>query len=432
MAITQTQEQRLHESARGLFENLDAEMGALGSAMLCPNAHEYVATTLRPEHYCRPAHRTIHEAVAALHRQGKECDLVTVKNELTERGKLKAAGDTDYLIHVVDSVVTPANVAHYCGIVKRLWSRREIRDRSVTMARASGNPDVDLADLIAKAQGLSAGLDAGGPSLIHVGDVDVSKDHRAGVATGFPLLDRMLRNTKGLPAGRVTIIGAGTGRGKTIMGTQLALNAAFEGLSVGYATYEVPNDELKRRMIAMQCGLWNPPSNPDVVPYADAGGCSWREAVDRLAFADILFWDPDHSGADDYSVEEFAERVYLQQQASPRDVWIIDYIQMLSSRKVRGGPESERIVMQQVARSLHRLARDTGLPIVALSQMAGENFHGSGDIERASGLALIIDREPNQTDGELKIRKSTYGPSGVYFRLRYVRELVKFEVLKPE
>ena len=106
----------------------EAEKGVLGSILLdwervmdlC------VSAGLEGDAFYVPAHRQIWGACLKLHNDRKPVDLLTVTDELRDRGELDKVGGAVYVDKLVDSTPTAANAEYYIKIVNDKWLGRKL------------------------------------------------------------------------------------------------------------------------------------------------------------------------------------------------------------------------------------------------------------------------------------------------------------------
>lgn len=115
MAITKHAAVSLEDKAPP--QNHEAEMAALGSMLLGERGVDAVLSQLNQDDFYSPAHQEIYAACYAIVASGRAVDLITLRNELSQRGTLDRVGGVDYLIQVAESVATPSHASHYAGIV---------------------------------------------------------------------------------------------------------------------------------------------------------------------------------------------------------------------------------------------------------------------------------------------------------------------------
>jgi replicative DNA helicase len=120
---------------------------------------------------------------------------------------------------------------------------------------------------------------------------------------------------------------------------------------------------------------------------------------------------------------------------------LVDYIQLVDSEESR---DSRQEQIAKISRRLKTLARDLGIPVIAMSQLnrAVENredkrprmadLRESGAIEQDADIVLLLHRpeyyEANDQPGvaELNIAKNRNGPTGT-IKLTFLNAITRFE-----
>lgn len=101
-----------------LPQALEAEESVLGAMMISPNAIDAVADVLEPEDFFRDSHGRIYRAAIQMHGAGQGVDMITLRNELEQRGEIDAIGGKVRLAELANLVPSSANVKHYAEIVR--------------------------------------------------------------------------------------------------------------------------------------------------------------------------------------------------------------------------------------------------------------------------------------------------------------------------
>ena len=76
--------------------DLEAEEALLGAMLLSRDAIADAVNLIRPEHFYRPAHAHVYEAVCSLYAKGEPADAVTVAAELNRLGVAEKVGATPH------------------------------------------------------------------------------------------------------------------------------------------------------------------------------------------------------------------------------------------------------------------------------------------------------------------------------------------------
>ena len=88
----------------------EAEQSVLGSMMMDHDAVNAAVESLTPEDFYNVRHSEIFRAMVDLNREGRDIDLVTVKDRLQASGKLEAAGDMRYLTEIAAAVPSSSHI----------------------------------------------------------------------------------------------------------------------------------------------------------------------------------------------------------------------------------------------------------------------------------------------------------------------------------
>lgn len=105
-------------------QNLEAEVGILGAALLDQDAIARVRQIVGPEDFYRDAHRRIWEAMLELDQAGESVDLIGLAQHLRTAGRLEQVGGESALSKIEDSVATTAHVESHARIVVELAAQR--------------------------------------------------------------------------------------------------------------------------------------------------------------------------------------------------------------------------------------------------------------------------------------------------------------------
>src|SRR4030042_2336000 len=91
-------------------QDRDAERAVLGAIFLEPEAINKVLDIIHPAGFYDPIHRKVFSSMVELSSRGILPDVVTIKNELLSRNELDEIGGAGYLLTLMDSTPTAANI----------------------------------------------------------------------------------------------------------------------------------------------------------------------------------------------------------------------------------------------------------------------------------------------------------------------------------
>lgn len=133
-------------------QNLEAEQSVLGSILLDNGATYQVAEILQEKDFYKESHRRIFASILSLLEKNEPADLVTLTNELKQKGELSQVGGVTYLAQVVDAVPTAANVEYYAKIVKEKAILREVIQASTEIVTTAYQESGDIVEFLDKAE----------------------------------------------------------------------------------------------------------------------------------------------------------------------------------------------------------------------------------------------------------------------------------------
>src|SRR3972149_6165322 len=229
-------------SSRGRGEKLpphdvDAEEAVIASILVDPAAIYKVAPRLKAEDFFREKNAWVFLACRALWDRSESINQITVSHELARANRLEDVGGVSYLSRLVTELPTSIGVEHYAGIVQRDAIYRRLIGVAGEIARIAYVGESDVADVLARAETLIAGVREGDTlrDLVHIrellqgylenaqsGTGAIAAQTRA-VTTGFMDLDTLLG---GLKRGDLVIVAARPSLGNNSLVLNYARNAA--------------------------------------------------------------------------------------------------------------------------------------------------------------------------------------------------------------
>ena len=392
----------------------NAEMSALASMILSRAAAEEVAAMLDESDFYSPAHRDIFRAILQLIRNNKAVDMVTLRDELVSRDKLRAVGGEDYIVQISEFVPSPANSKDYAQIVldKSTLRRLEAAGREIVgMVRSTNESDADERVNQAERVVFEVGQRRLGTyfsslqSLAHkfFSDIDhiiESGEPNIGIPTGFHDLDTKLT---GLYPGELSIIAARPSMGKTTLVLDIALRIArLRRGNVAVFSLEMGAVQLVRRLVSMVSSV-----SSYAMKQADLTQANYSRLVDACEelYALPIFIDD----SSDISPLEMRGKCRRLKADGGLSLIVIDYLQL-----ARGTRRTENRVQEisDIARSLKAMSKELDVPVIALSQLNRSvesrdnkrpqlsDLRESGSIEAEADVVMMIYRDQYYKDRE--------------------------------
>lgn len=393
----------IHGDRTGTWE--EPERALLGSMMISPKMASMMRSRLKPEQFGSPTHGKVFQAICDLVDTGIEPDLVTVKANLTEKGELASVGGIDNLTQM--TFLTPSANAgpSYADQVVRAWRGRELMRRHAEGLALVAQGSLDAA--LEAASQVGHGLTDEGTFEFDAGDVvdALDSDIAAGIQTGFDCVDSHCLGG-GLYRGEPCYIAALEGVGKSAIALQIVVKACQSAKRVVFYSGEMDTKQVLRRAMYQLTGFWSRQA-------AFRAHCEedWDRAVFDVKAWDLRFYDTSTAPDDAHTVEAFSDWVLLKHAAQPIDLIVVDYLQLLESRR---DYREERLTLKRVERVIRALARRTGAAMLCLSQVTeSADLKGrtllSGSREMQKGAALVLALVEDEDGYLLRCAKNRHG-----------------------
>ena len=408
-------------------QNLEAEQSVLGAMLLDSEAIIKAGELLEPEDFYREAHQVIFRSILDLSEKMEAVDLVTLGEELRQKGNLEPVGGLTYLTSLVNSVPSAANVESYARIVQEKSMMRQLLSSATSIIRTvydgGEEPEVvlDSAERLIFEIGQSTKVspyvrlrEVLGPAFDRVEYLYTHQGTVIGVPSGFRGLDE---RTSGFHPSELIVLAARPSMGKTTLSLNIAAHVALEGQGVGLFSLEMSREQLAMRLLCAEAGI-----NSHRIRTGNLRDSDWprlSHAMGRLSEAPIFIDDTPN-----LSIMEMRARARRMKAEHDIVLMVVDYLQLMHTR---GRTENRQQEISEISRSLKALARELQVPVIACSQLsrAVEQREGrrpqlsdlreSGAIEQDADVVAFIHQDP-KAEGEnlveLLLAKQRNGPTG--------------------
>ena len=405
-------------SYRTLPHNLDAERGLLGAILIDNRAIEKVSDFLRAHHFMAGQHAIIFEACEKLIERGQIADPITLKRYFEQNESLTDIGGPAYLVELAGGAPTIMNAEAYGKIVYDLAIKRELIAIGREMVDNAYEAEIDeaadkqieqaeeslyqLAETGSYDRGFMPFRDAVKSAIEMAAIAHKREGALAGVTTGFVDVDKLLG---GLHDSDLLILAGRPAMGKTSLATNIAYNAARawvdsegdQGAVVGFFSLEMSGEQLAARIISEQTEISSDKMRKGEVP---------NEVFPRLVAASQelhrmpIFIDDTPA----LTVGALRTRARRLKRTHDLGLIVIDYLQLLQGS---GSSRSDGRVQEvsEITRGLKTLAKELGVPVLALSQLSRQvenrddkrpqlaDLRESGSIEQDADVVMFIYRE---------------------------------------
>jgi hypothetical protein len=133
--------------------DLDAERALLGGLM-----GGAAVDDLASQHFYRPGHQLIYEAIEGLRDAGNPAEPIAVADEMRRRRTLSKIGGATYLHTCLAAAPVSAQAGYYAGIVRELAERRHLIEHAARLQQAASELGEDMANVRALAAGPPAAV----------------------------------------------------------------------------------------------------------------------------------------------------------------------------------------------------------------------------------------------------------------------------------
>ena len=429
-----------------LPSQIEAEKAVLGALLLNDEHFSKVSEILQPQDFYVPAHSAIYTAMLEVTQRMERIDIVTLQNELQKKDVFEEVGGLVYLFALQEEIPNAGLISQHAKIVKEKAVLRELINSATQIISGCYNQDdADINDVLDTAEKtifqishqrtnqnfvqLNIWLKK---TFQHLSDIKSNSGGLTGVSSGYGVLDKM---TSGFQPGDLIILAARPSMGKTALALNIAAHAAAQGVTVGVFSLEMSAEQLTLRLLATESNI-----SHHNIRNATITSDEWVELTHVAArLAQRKLFIDDSAGLDIMALRAKARHLKKQENVG---FLVVDYLQLLHSGKRHENRHQE---VSEISRALKALAKELGVPIIALSQLSRavdsrmdkrpmlSDLRESGAIEQDADVIMFLYRDSvynpdteRPASAELIIGKQRNGPTGTV-PLTFLKELTKFE-----
>ena len=435
----------------------ELEEAVLGAIMLEKSAFDSLTdTNLKPECFYVEAHQIIYSAMRDMQQRGIPIDILTVVEELKRKDQLDYVGGAYYVSKLTNMVVSTAHIDAHARIILQKFIQRELIKISGEIIGDAYEDSTDVFDLLDDSEtkmfnitnnylkknfeDISSVL---AKTMNRIDDLRNQKEDISGVPSGFGDLDRV---TYGWQPTDLIILAARPSVGKTAFALNLARNAALhptKPTGVGFFSLEMSASQLVQRILSAESEI-----HMEKISRGKLEDYEYQQlhskGIKKLETAPLYI---DDTAA--LNIFEFRAKARRLVNKHNVGLIIIDYLQLMSGSADKGGNREQEI--STISRNLKALAKELGIPIIALSQLSRaletrkeskvpqlSDLRESGAIEQDADMVMFIYRpeyhqitanesgESTKGETHIKIAKHRNGALEMV-KLRALLHIQKFE-----
>jgi replicative DNA helicase len=393
-------------------QDVDTESACLASALLNREALLRITEILQPEDFYLEKHRFIFEAIIELEKKGLPVDLTTVRQRLIDKNIFEKVGGNSALAEIYQSSSTSVHAEAYAKRIKEMSLRRKLIEVNELSIEKCFNRTITTEEL----------LDEVERDIFRVTEQRVTSDYKyiesilnqtleeitswyktkkivTGIPSGFIDLDETLT---GFHGSELIIVAARPGMGKTAFALNIMNNVAIRSnIPVLFFSLEMPATQLGMRMLCIESMIDSQRVRTGHIDHDELRKLTSIAA--KLSKAPIYIDDSPSA-----NILEIRAKARRLAQKVPLGLIIVDYLQLITSlSKVE-----RHLQIAEISRLLKQLARELGIPVIALSQLSRAvesrsdqiptlaDLRESGAIEQDADVVMFIYREE-------KVKKET-------------------------
>ncbi len=394
-------------SLRQLPHSVDAEQAVLGSMLIDARCVPVVIEKLKADDFYLRQNREIYETIYSMFNFSMTIDPVTVLDQMRKNGVYDENSSRSYILQLMDTTPTAANVEQYIDIVLDKALLRKIADTSGNLIRmvqegaSTGQEALEAAEqsIFSIRQGRDVqGLEHISSIILDVykrlDELSTSGTAIPGLSTGLWDLDVVI---SGLNRADLILLAAQPGMGKTSMALNMLLHAGkYSGKSVVYFSLEMSREQLAMRLISNEAFVENKKLITGRLNEDD-----WAKiaaAAAALNQTQILI--------DDNPSLTVADMNAKCRRVRNLGLVVVDYLQLIQSAggKMRYS-DTRTNVVADISRALKIMAKELNVPVLCLSQLSRayaarankrpllSDLRDSGAIEQDADIVMFLYRE---------------------------------------
>ena len=434
---------------RILPHSVEAEQSVIGSMIMDREAIIVASELITGEDFYNKQYGILFEAMVELNEEGSPVDLVTLQNRLREKDVPPEVSSLEFVRELITVVPTSANIKYYANIVAEKSTLRKLIRLNEEIANTcyAGKESLEfiledtekrvfqlvqkrnLGDFVPIRQIVMNAMD-------RIEIASKNKGSVTGIPTGFTDLDY---RTAGMQPSDLVLIAARPSMGKTAFVLNIAQYVAFKKkLTVAIFSLEMSKEQLVNRMFSLESSV-----DAQKLRTGQLNDQEWERLIESagvIGRSNLVVAD-----TPGISVSELRSRWRKLKLEHDLSMIIIDYLQLMSGS---GRTDSRQQEISDISRSLKSLARELGVPVLALSQLSRaveqrpdhrpmlSDLRESGAIEQDADVVMFLYRDDYYNhDSEKKgvseviIAKQRNGPIGTV-ELAWLPEYTKFANLE--
>ena len=402
---------------------VDLEEAVLGAVMLETDALFNIAEYFKPEIFYKDQHAKLAECIVQMYAMSKPINIMTVTLEMKKRGELEAIGGAYYITQLTNRVASSANIEYNVRILLQMSIKRKMIEAGTHMIATGYDistdvfQDIDTAEqAITELTGkivfgkVSSTATLYNKFVQRNAIIRESKDGLSGVPSGWIEMDKVIGGWQNTD---LIILAGRPGMGKTGFALTLARNAAVRFKKpTAVFSLEMSEDQLFSRLMAQETTT----NSQKFTRYGLSDSELNANELSCQALINSSLYIDDTPSLTLFELRQKARKLLRDHGIK---VLIVDYLQLMKSGEKTQNKEAE---VSKISGGLKALAKELGIPVIALSQLSRavetrggskepvlSDLRDSGSIEQDADLVIFIHRDEYYGINEDKGGNSTHG-----------------------
>ena len=387
--------------------SLEAEQSLLGCLLVDQEIQLETLALLQEEDFYIESHKLIVRAMKDIARMNKPIDIVTLSDMMEKSATLEKAGGMDYITTIVQSMPSSANYPQYQAIVKRDSTLRRLIKSSEKIATESRKSTDSKKTLqFAESEIFRISEENETSSLVSIADyydplleelenLERDKNFKRGLRTGFTRIDDL---TNGFKKGNLVILAARPSDGKTTLALNMMENIALrENKVCAMFALEMTREELAQKLLCSIGRVKMDSLQKGKLSEDDEEGWQRMWAARKELSKAQIFVDDSPSN----TVPTMISKCRRLKATKGLDLVIVDHLQLIYPDNRTS--ENRQQEVTEISRGLKVMAKELGVPVLALSQLSRGNvqrkgrpmlsdLRESGSIEQDADIVMFIHR----------------------------------------
>ena len=409
----------------------DMETAVLGSMIIDRSCIDDILSILKPESFYKDNHQKIYAAISDMRKENKVIDILTVTHELRQRKELEEIGGPVYITSLTSNIASTRHAEEHAYIIQDAYMKRELIRISSEVSHLSFDESEDTEEIISYFNIEVNKINSEGSTqtdplnilikerVREIEEIARNGSKLVGVPSGLNI-DKL---TGGWQSTDLIILAARPSMGKTSLALNLALRACEYKYPTAFFSLEMSKNQITDRTLSAYTSM-----TPIQIR---TGNVNWSEVEQGISVLEKLKMFVDDTAA--LSIVQLKSKISKLLRYGLKLV-VVDYLQLMNG-KISGGNREQEI--SELSRGVKAICKDTGLPIILLSQLNRSvelrankrpqlsDLRESGAIEQDADLVMFLRRpeyygmelteDGKQTKGlvEIFLEKHRNGPIGM-------------------